>query len=97
MPDAPHSAQRSNDYEPDWWSRRVGGRGVLQLAFGSDIQSILLIATLAMCFVIVGHQHYETLGSFVYFQYSLLVAYVIERIVSAIPFWRRAAGRRNQL
>jgi len=63
MSDREDPAASSRACEADWWSRRFGGRGILQLIIGNDAQFlVVLIAACTIAYVIAVKEHYETLG-----------------------------------
>jgi hypothetical protein len=66
----------------DWWSRRFGGRGILQLVVGSD--ALFLAVVIAVCttayVIAVGER--ETPGTFTDFLFVAVGLYFLFQLVS---------------
>ena len=94
MSDAGGSGASSGGHEPDWWSRRFGDRGILQLIIGNDAQFlVVLIATCTIAYVIAVKGHYDTLGMFMNFLFLVVTLYFLYKLVRLWTAGQRTVTR----
>ena len=75
----------SNEAEPaapqnqpadNWWQRRFGDKGVVQLVFGDDVGPLLaIILVVAACYVLIVKERFDLEGAFIYALFLVIALY----------------------
>jgi hypothetical protein len=66
----------------DWWSRRFGDRGVLQLLIGTDTEGIIVLLGFgSFCYLTIWAGYHEAVGSFIILLMFAVVSYFLAQLV----------------
>jgi hypothetical protein len=95
MPENKDPSKPEKQLDVDWWSQRVGNRGLLQLLIGTNAASFVLeIFGAGLVWVITVQQDHGPLGSLIWLLGLLIVLLYVDKVVTQIIRLVEAMRRR---